>query len=160
MRVMSSLAFSSGIAIRPLALVFALAASLIVDSAFAKCRNNADCDDGVYCNGMELCDWNNRYADSEGCHPGAAPCEPQVSRCDEQADYCDFSCRFADADGDGVDAVECGGADCDDNNMNVYPGNTEICDPHNLNEDCDPTTIGDRDLDHDGFIDEACVYGN
>lgn len=31
-----------------------------------------------------------------------------------------------------------------------------MCDLSDLDEDCDPTTFGDRDVDGDGFIDAAC----
>jgi hypothetical protein len=58
----------------------------------------------------------------------------------------------ADADGDGVDAVECGGSDCDDYDPNRYPGNTEIGDPDGHDEDCDPETFGNVDRDRDGFF--------
>ncbi len=44
-----------------------------------------------------------------------------------------------------------GGNDCDDNDANRFPGNIEI--PNNQDEDCDPTTIGERDLDGDGYTD-------
>ena len=56
-----------------------------------------------------------------------------------------------DADGDGVDGVAGGGADCDDANPQRYPGATEI--PDDKDDDCDDQSIGSRDLDNDGFID-------
>ena len=62
-----------------------------------------------------------------------------------------------DADGDGHDAIIHGGDDCDDNDANRFPGNVEVADPANHDEDCDPTTFGSRDQDGDGFIDAlAC----
>ncbi len=61
-----------------------------------------------------------------------------------------------DADGDGVESVACGGADCDDKDPNRYPGNTEICDARGHDEDCDPRTVGSRDLDGDGYDSDEC----
>ena len=66
----------------------------------------------------------------------------------------------ADADGDGVDSVAAGGADCDDGDPNRYPGNTEVCDRDDHDEDCDPTTFGQLDRDRDGFVSNACANHN
>ncbi len=65
-------------------------------------------------------------------------------------------CSVADADGDGHDAIECGGDDCDDDNASRYPGAVEVCDLAGLDEDCDLSTGGDKDLDGDGFHDVLC----
>ncbi len=65
-------------------------------------------------------------------------------------------CATRDKDGDGFDAIECGGADCDDERAAVRPSGTEICDPSNLDEDCNLLTFGDRDADRDGFVDAVC----
>lgn len=61
-----------------------------------------------------------------------------------------------DVDGDGYSPVEYGGNDCDDSNPQIHPGKTEICDPLGVDEDCDPSTCGKMDRDHDGYIDIAC----
>lgn len=60
-----------------------------------------------------------------------------------------------DADGDGHDAVAAGGDDCDDSDPSRFPGNAEIADEDFHDEDCDPTTFGERDRDGDGFTDAA-----
>ncbi|NIS37211.1 MAG: hypothetical protein GWO04_47970, partial [Actinobacteria bacterium] len=65
-----------------------------------------------------------------------------------------------DADGDGVDAIECGGRDCDDSDDQRYPGNTEVCDGAGVDEDCDAATFGFRDQDMDGFGDASCCNGD
>ncbi len=105
------------------------------------------CDDGLYCNGVERCEDN-------ACAPGAPPCS--AATCDEDSDTCDSTCETPDADGDGQNSIECGGSDCDDDDPNRYAGNSEICDPDDHDEDCDPTTFGFRDLDGDGSPDAAC----
>ena len=55
-----------------------------------------------------------------------------------------------DADGDGAFDMSCAniGDDCNDNNADVFPGNTEICD--GLDNDCDPSTSEAADNDGDG----------
>jgi hypothetical protein len=62
-----------------------------------------------------------------------------------------------DRDGDGVDAVECGGNDCNDADGDVYPGKVEIADYRNpgKDDDCDPRTYGQRDADGDGYFDNT-----
>ncbi len=62
-----------------------------------------------------------------------------------------------DKDGDGHGAIgsyrcsECD--DCDDNDPNRFPGNPEVADPQNHDEDCNPNTIGRMDRDRDGHTD-------
>ena len=58
-----------------------------------------------------------------------------------------------DQDGDGISAMRWGGLDCDDNDADRWPGNSEIADAEGHDEDCDFRTIGKLDLDGDGFID-------
>jgi putative metal-binding protein len=65
-----------------------------------------------------------------------------------------------DCDGDGVDAIAVGGTDCDDNDPNNFPSNAELCDVAGHDEDCDPDTVGNRDLDDDGFVDASCCNGD
>ncbi len=60
-----------------------------------------------------------------------------------------------DRDGDGHRDARCGGDDCDDNDPNRYPGNTEVCDAAGHDEDCNPATLG-PDGDGDGFVSTAC----
>ncbi|HJK89523.1 MAG TPA: MopE-related protein, partial [Polyangiaceae bacterium LLY-WYZ-15_(1-7)] len=47
----------------------------------------------------------------------------------------------------------------DDANADAYPGAPEVCDAAGVDEDCDPTTFGDRDGDGDGFVDARCCNG-
>ena len=64
--------------------------------------------------------------------------------------------RGPDQDGDGHDSRAAGGDDCDDNDVNRYPGNTEVCDADHHDEDCNPGTFGVRDADRDGYPDARC----
>ncbi len=105
-----------------------------------------DCDDGLFCNGVETCMGGM-------CQPGRAPC---ARACDEDTDRC-AECDVApDADGDGAASMACGGNDCDDSDPNRFPANTEICDADDVDEDGDPTTFGFRDSDGDSIGDAAC----
>jgi len=61
-----------------------------------------------------------------------------------------------DEDGDGVPSTACGGTDCDDTDARRYPGASEVCDPDNLDEDCNASTYGFVDLDADGANDARC----
>ncbi len=61
-----------------------------------------------------------------------------------------------DADGDGSRAAACGGSDCDDTDPDRYPGNREVCDASDVDEDCDPLTFGFRDGDGDTHPDARC----
>ena len=122
----------------------------------ARCTDDDVCDDGLFCNGAETCAPSDPRADALGCVPATAPCGA-TDVCDEAADRCD-ACR-TDADGDGAIAMECGGDDCDDDDPNRFPGNAEVCDAAGVDEDCDPTTVGDTDADDDGAISSACCNG-
>lgn len=66
------------------------------------------------------------------------------------------SAADCDRDGDGSKSPQCGGGDCDDLDPRVYPGNIEVCDRSDLDEDCDPRTFGTHDNDGDGYIDAKC----
>jgi alpha-tubulin suppressor-like RCC1 family protein len=130
------------------------------DTGTTACGTSADCDDGQFCNGAETCDPDASGADARGCVVGATPCLATQS-CDETANACTTECAVdPDADGDGVDAIECGGMDCDDTDPGRNPDATEVCDLEGVDEDCDDTTIGDRDLDGDGVVDSVCCNGD
>lgn len=121
-----------------------------------RCARHEDCSDGAFCNGAEACDPEATDADDRGCVPGSAPCLEGQS-CEEVGQVCVTDCSLnPDADRDGHDALECGGDDCDDSDADVNPGEAEVCDGDGVDEDCDPSSLGRRDRDLDGFFDAAC----
>jgi len=93
------------------------------DAGPATCERPLDCDDGVFCNGAERCDPSDPMADVLGCLPPEGDrCLP-TQTCDEEMNACLTMCDVeSDADGDGVDAMECGGTDCDDSDDDRFPG--------------------------------------
>ncbi len=128
------------------------------DQSTRPCSTDGDCLDAVFCNGVERCMPGAVGADARGCAP-ASPANPCMAaqRCDEAMQRCVTQCAQAlDADGDGRRAIACGGDDCDDADPNRFPGNPEVCDSSNHDEDCDARTFGVRDNDGDRYVDARC----
>ena len=134
-------------------------ASLDGDTDGPVCSEASGCDDGRFCNGAELCAPEAAGADSRGCIAGAPPSCLDGQVCSTEENRCITDCDVTrDADGDGVDALECGGDDCDDTDRRRYYGNVEVCDSEGLDEDCIQSTLG-HDMDGDGVeSDECCNY--
>jgi len=122
-----------------------------------RCFDDAECNDGLYCNGIEYCKTLSPDSDVKVCMgPEHGPCDP--SDCNEDTDTC--RCDDGDHDGDGVYVEGCAKdsrIDCDDNDSDRFPGNPERCDALQHDEDCRDSTVGVRDVDGDGFTDEACA---
>ena len=127
------------------------------------CVKDSDCDDGLYCNGTELCKSVSPGSDVKVCmRRKQGPCGP--SACDEATDSCD--CTDPDQDHDNFKVEGCttsGDFDCDDTDGKRFPHNAEVCtgtagttgvDDHD--EDCRDDTIGNKDSDQDQFIDQHC----
>ena len=113
-----------------------------------RCQVDLDCDDGLFCNGVERCFPGGSMQDERGCVPGDDPCGA-TDTCDETAGMC-VDCVDVDDDG------SCASEDCDDSDPDRSPLRTEICDAGNVDEDCDDTTFGTRDDDGDGEVDASC----
>lgn len=143
------------------------------DAAVALCAADRDCgDQSVFC-AQWRCRPGESGTDARGCVDLGAPCEPGEG-CDEENDRCgapawctegrDGCLLPGDCDGDGhKESLECGGDDCDDDDGDRHPGNTEVCDAAGHDEDCNPDTVAgddDGDLDGDGYISAACCNGD
>ncbi len=96
----------------------------------AGCTRDLDCDDAVYCNGVERCI-------QRQCRPAQrGPCDDEnpctIDTCDETRRTCVTVgvSMPSDLDGDGRFDARCGGGadDCDDNDSRTYPGAPERCD--------------------------------
>ncbi len=106
--------------------------------------DNSSCDDGLFCNGQERC--SVIYGCVAGIQPDCNDNDPCTSdRCDEDIDRCINDPK--DADGDGHVERNCGGDDCQDNDPEVNPEMTEICDDgkdndcNNLSDMSDPACL-------------------
>ncbi|MEQ9072982.1 MAG: putative metal-binding motif-containing protein [Sandaracinaceae bacterium] len=118
------------------------------------CTDDAMCDDGVMCSGLETCDLS-----THTCQPGTPtdcndddPCTDDL--CDDLMGGC-FN-PLIDMDGDGHAPSELGacGDDCDDTREDIFTGAPELCD--GLDNDCDAAIDEDApswyvDCDEDGY---------
>ena len=125
-----------------------------------ECEDDGDChDDGLFCNGQPHC-VEQIFETSRGpwrwarCERQPPPCAEEL--CDERTDHC--AC-VDDLDADGHVSPDCGGDDCDDDDNSRFPGNSEVCDDGH-DEDCDDGTLGTRDVDADGAVDDTCCNGS
>ena len=136
------------------------------DDAGPACERDSDCDDGLFCTGVERCDPASADAAPDGCVRAMSPCgagqicEEAMAACRDDA-CSDGPMMNGDGDGDGDPRPSCGGTDCDDEDARRYGTAQEVCDAEGLDEDCDTSTIHDPvardgDRDGDGFIAVAC----
>lgn len=131
----------------------------VMGDAGATCTGSAQCDDGLFCNGAETC------VDSV-CTPGTpVACDDGIActqdRCSEDTQACRSDAP--DVDGDGHRDASCLdlagdplGDDCDDDDINRFPSNLEVCDTEHHDEDCSESTFGFEDRDADTFADARC----
>ncbi|HWA74355.1 MAG TPA: putative metal-binding motif-containing protein [Polyangiaceae bacterium] len=105
---------------------------------------------------------NNAESDGHGCGYSYPSCRRFGVPTD--GGLCRTDMSVVDADGDGYPSIALlvgpdgvsDGNDCDDGDPARFPGNTEVCDAYSHDEDCDPSTNGAADADHDGQLDAAC----
>lgn len=140
-----------------LLMIFALPLVLAPPAQAQSCRTNTDCDDGVFCNGVET-------RSSGRCRNGVrVDCDDRMACTLDSCREPQRDCQHTppDRDGDGHGASDCLsdagvplGDDCDDADPRRFPGNPEACDSHD--EDCNLDTLGNQDADRDGFVSSAC----
>ena len=118
-----------------------------------RCASDAECDDGLFCNGAERCGLGGGTALRQ-CSAGSPPACGPATTCSESYDRC--MATRTDADGDGEPALTAGGNDSDDQDPARRPGATDYCDSDGKDEDCDLATVGERDADGDGFTSFRC----
>lgn len=122
------------------------------------CASNADCDDGVFCNGEEICQANGKCMVTGPAFLGAHVCNAPHTACDETTQACACTDGFVAVDGLCVPRVCAVDTDCDDGmlcngtercdlaanacvsaNDPVACGIHEVCDPKNGACLCDAT---------------------
>ena len=70
---------------------------------------DAQCNDGLFCTGVETCDPADPDADTDGCINTGNPCINPTPICDEATDMCGFCFSNADCD----DGIACTDDTCD-----------------------------------------------
>lgn len=83
------------------------------------CRRQADCDDGVFCNGSETCV-------AGDCVRGSDPCPGQI--CDEETNTCQPPPCTSDADCDDGNGCTDDSCDVEGTGACVFTNNTDACD--------------------------------
>lgn len=111
-----------------------------------QCRSDSDCADHRFCNGDELCRPGKPGSDSRGCRAGTPVKCGRDQTCFERIGCAPSSCAGADRDSDGYASIECRGRDCNDSDPAISPGNREVWDAQNRDEDCDLTTNGSAEF--------------
>ena len=107
----------------------------------AACQTDLECDDHVFCNGQERCSPGQVGADARGCVRANPPqaCRPGQT-CNEGMKRC--IAPRTDFDGDGHASLFTNGDDCNDHDINEFPGNPEVWDRNDHDEDCNQRTHG------------------
>jgi hypothetical protein len=107
------------------------------DLALGRCvrvARDERCDDGVYCNGAEICSLR------RGCIPGGDVCGLGnacfIARCLESERRCTTAPRDVDGDGDPDD--HCGGGDCNDADPRRSSRQSEVC-GNAIDDNCNGT---------------------
>jgi len=122
----------------------------ISGACVATCTQDADCDDGDACTGLESC------SSSGVCQTGTPlKCDDNnactSNECDKE-NGCFYPLIDADGDGHAPDSLGSCGDDCDDTDKTVYGGAQELCDNKDNNcngqkDELAPTWYSDCDAD-------------
>ena len=91
-----------------------------------------------YCNLQNICDYLSIPSNQASIYGNASGCDTRS----------EIETLCMDRDGDGISS---GDGDCDDNDPNNFPGNTEVCDGQDNN--CDDLIDEGFDQDNDGISD-------
>jgi hypothetical protein len=130
-------------------------------STMPSCTVDDDCPDGQFCGADLRCDLEcatDTDCPGERCDTARGRCVGRDSDAGHEDAGDDAGSPCSDADGDGHVSIACDGDDCDDGDPDRFPSNPEVCNlaaPRH-DEDCDPTTFGDRDNDGDTYVDARC----
>ncbi len=123
--------------------------------------NNSDCDDvlsGVNPNAVEICDPDNIDEDCDGAaddlDEGGAEGKTTYYTDGDGDDFGDVAAEGMDYC-DPPEGVVSDNSDCDDVLPGVNPNAAEVCDPDNIDEDCDGAA---DDLDAEGADGKATYY--
>ena len=106
--------------------------------------NNEDCDDSnpeIHPDASEVCD--------DGLDNDCDTLTDCTDLDDCSQDPACISCTDNDSDGYAVEGGDCGPIDCDDGNVSINPGATEVC--NGVDDDCDEFVDEGFDVDGDGF---------
>ena len=91
---------------------------------------------GVPCDCLDMNPWVNPGVEESAL---GGNCDDGIDNdCDGLTDMDDPPCSCQDSDGDSYNDEACGGDDCDDSDISVYPGADEVCD--GKDNDCDGGT--------------------
>ncbi len=122
-----------------------------------ECVVDVDCDDGLYCTGIETCN-------IDACEPGSGPCLAGQT-CDEASDSCDPTGADCNSNGigDTTDIAEGTSLDCDSNGVpdacDIAVGSVDDCNLNAIPDHCDLLSGESFDCNANGALDECDVAG-